>query len=771
MTHTAADGEGLEETPDEDTGGSSGEGSGQSPGQGATAAPGGGLPGQEPGPGLLNWYEPPGTPDYSSREGPTHGADDDTADHEPVREPTAGAPIAAGSGEDAVSTQVGDEPGTAVAVIDGEAPGEPAASGRAAQARALLVRVRHRLQVLGRRLRNNAGQTFGVVTAVPCLVITAWLVPGAGLLLGGRFLPVPMVLIAAPLTVALVMLVVWSVPHGWLGARTGKHAATADTPSWTPWWGLGGTLVVAVGFAVWQILVNSPEWITSRDPGALTQFGYWIAQKGSVRIPQTASAFGGGHPGLTFATFGFASQGHDLVPQFMAGLPIVASAGLWAHGALGAAVISPVLGALALISVGGLTGRLAGPAWAPAGALLLALTVPQIYTSRSAFDEPLTQALLFGGLCLVVDSLRSRRPVIPAALGGLALGLTVLADLGSLVLLLPVIPFLGALIAGRRPQAWPFAGGLVVGVDLGLAAGFVLVMRLMHTTIPSLGLIGIVACGFVAVTAAGVAIGLLSPARRMAARILRARPLRWLPDAGAAAVGVLALLALLRPYIQTVRGPANGYIAALQRLEHLPVDPGRLYAEKSFYWLFWYLGVPALLLGLVGLAIITRRCLRALVTWRDPRGVARAWALPAAIFGWGLLVVLWQPDTVPDQPWASRRLVPVALPGLVVLAVWVAARLTARARSQGAGVVVVAATVACFVVALGVPPAALTFGIGASHAKSPAVRLALTGLALKRANRGEFAAVQAMCQNLPARSSVVLLDETAARRFAQAIRG
>jgi hypothetical protein len=39
----------------------------------------------------------------------------------------------------------------------------------------------------------------------------------------------------------------------------------------------------------------------------------------------------------------------------------------------------------------------------------LALPVPEIYTSRSAFSVTLAQALLFGGVCLVVDSFFSRR--------------------------------------------------------------------------------------------------------------------------------------------------------------------------------------------------------------------------------------------------------------------------------------------------------------------------------------------------------------------------
>jgi len=52
-----------------------------------------------------------------------------------------------------------------------------------------------------------------------------------------------------------------------------------------------------------------------------------------------------------------------------------------------------------------LVGRLAGRQWAPAGALALALTLPQLYTSRDAFSEPTVQVLLFGGLSLLVDAL------------------------------------------------------------------------------------------------------------------------------------------------------------------------------------------------------------------------------------------------------------------------------------------------------------------------------------------------------------------------------
>jgi hypothetical protein len=661
--------------------------------------------------------------------------------------------------------------------------GEPARLGRALQGLrrwAAPVAGVSRLWQAGPGIREAAdpgGRAFAMVTVIPALLLIAWLVPGLILLLANRFLPTPMVLISVPVAVALTMLAARQIPGRWPtpasgpAPGTGDAAAKAQHRPWSAWWGLAGTAVVAVAFAAWQLVENSPQFIVSRDPGAFAQFAYWIADHGVLPIAASPAAFGGLHPGLAFNSFDFASHGAAVVPGLTSGLPIVLAAGMWAHGVTGATVLSPILGALAVLAVGGLTGRLAGPQWAPAGALLLALTVPEIYTSRSAFTDTLAQALLFGGLCLAVDSFSSRRPLTLAALGGLALGLTVLAGTGFVLVLLALIPVAGVLLAGRRPQAIPLSAGLVTGVVCGMAAAIGLDFPAVRTATPSLRIIGVIAAVFAALTAVGVTAGLVDPARRRARKLLDGRPLRWLPDAAGILVALAAIGLAVRPYLQKVRGPASPYVAALQRLEGLPVDPGRLYAENSLDWVVWYLGVPALLLGMVGLALVTRQCVRALVTWRDPTGSARAWALPAAIIGWGLFAVLWQPNTVPDQPWASRQLVPVILPGLVVLAVWVAAWLIGRAHARGAGLTAVSLATACFVVALAVPPVVITFGIAVSRPANPATRTALSGLAFRRTGAGEVGAVERLCGAIPAHSSVLLLDSVAAREFTEVIRG
>src|SRR5207245_6424290 len=103
------------------------------------------------------------------------------------------------------------------------------------------------------------------------------------------------------------------------------------------------------------------------------------------------AAFGGPQPGLHLSSIGFFEQGHFVVPGVMAGLPMLLAGGFWTNGTAGGAAIGPILGGLAVLSFGGLVGRLAGRKWAPVGALALALTLPELYTSRDAFAEPAVQ--------------------------------------------------------------------------------------------------------------------------------------------------------------------------------------------------------------------------------------------------------------------------------------------------------------------------------------------------------------------------------------------
>lgn len=637
---------------------------------------------------------------------------------------------------------------------------------------------------------SASGREFSRITVLPALLVVAWLIPAVPLLLAGSFALAPMLVISIPLALVLIVVGLAQVPNRWPASAQVKPGPGVPAP----WWALLTTLAVAGGFIAWQIALNSPQIIATRDPGAYLQFGYWITQHSSAVIPAQASAFNGVHAGLSFSSLGFVQHGANLSPQFMAGLPIMLAAGFWAGGINAALLVPAVLGGLAVLSFGGLVGRLAGPRWAPAGAIVLALVLPEQYTSRSAFSETLVQILLFGGLSLLIDALgtaagppaRAARwlrgspgpATVLAVLGGLALGLTAVVRIDGLSDVLPAVPILGIMIAARKPQSLPLGIGLIIGVGYGLGEGYVLARPYLDSLSSYTRPFGLIAAGTAVVTVICALAWRLGKMRGWVRWALAAPPLRWLPDA-AAVVTVLILAGFaVRPYGQTVRGPGGtpeaAYIGYLQRLAGLPLQPRRLYTEDTLYWVIWYIGIPALLLGVLGIGLLARRVLRAFVTWEDPVGAARAWALPLLIIGWVTVGVLWRPDTFPDQPWASRRLVPVVLPGLILAAVWAAAWLTGKAGERGAGKMAAATVAVACVVAVLLPTALTTFGIGvapAGHSASQPTTHSKNGLGLQRTGKGQLTAIDGLCAALGHNASVVIVDLRVASEFTQLIRG
>src|SRR6185437_10426309 len=350
-----------------------------------------------------------------------------------------------------------------------------------------------------------------------------------------------------------------------------------------------------------------------------------------------------------------------------------------------------------------------------------------------------------------------------AALGGIALGMTSLLSLGSLVYLLPAIAVGGVLLVARRSVGVIFSLGLFLGCGYGVAAGYVLARPWADTIASPLKVIGADAAGTAVVTA--LVIMAMRPARvrRVVRKVLGKPPLRWLPGlAGFAVIVALAALAA-RPYFQTVRavlGHAEAdFIAGLQRLAGLRVDPTRLYSEDTLYWVVWYAGLATVLLAGFGAAVLVRRSLRALLTWNDPSGAALNLALPVALVVAGSAAILWQPFTVPDQPWASRRLVPVVIPGMILLATWAAAWLTRRAMDRGAGMVTAACVSAFCVGAMVLPSFTTSLGLGLTHSGvGGGLRLSSKGIAQHAVHSGETTAVRGLCAAIGRSSSVVILD-------------
>jgi hypothetical protein len=667
---------------------------------------------------------------------------------------------------------------------------------------------------------SRAGWWFGAVTVVPAMLAAAWLLPSFPLLLTGRLSPRPTLFMFVPLAGLLCYLAIRRLPAAWpavrlarpkakaspkakdkakdkaepnTGPEAGHHPAPMVGPAargrpGTPWWAVAATVAVAIGFTVWQIAERTQQVIYLRDPATYLQVGYWIAHHGSLPVPANAAAFGGPHAGLGFASSNYYPRGTGIVPQFMTGMPLVLAAAIWLGGIPAALVITPVIGGCVILSFGGLAGRLAGPRWAPAAAAVLALSLPQQYTSRGTFSEPLAEVLLFGGLSLLADSLALKSQENPgsfapnqdrvlAALAGLALGLTILVRIDGLSDILPAIPFLGVLLAARSRRAVPFGLALVLGVGYGLADGYLKSRPYLDLEAPSLRPLGYIVAVTLGATVALIVVTASPAARRRLKKAGNTRTARWLPAAAAVLTTLIFVGFAIRPLVQTVAGETDptsiAYVAELQKLAGLPVDGRRQYYEDSLYWVIWYLGVPAVLLGALGLAALAKRVTSALIHW-DPaaqaqaqaRAQVRTWALPLMIALWVIVTVLYRPAIAPDQPWASRRLVPFVLPGLILGAIWAVAWLKDQAAQLGRTRTTAAVVASCGAASLLIPTALATLDLSFTRHGVSA-----HGMAFRTIGHGELGAVNDLCGAIGPDASVVILDQLTADRFAQVIRG
>ena len=581
---------------------------------------------------------------------------------------------------------------------------------------------------------DEAGLLLARLSAAPVLAATAFLLAGFPLLALGWFRPAPVAVLAGIAAAVIVPIGLRALP----GLRPG---AAADPRRWaqpgdpaggetrrTPLWSPVGVLLIAIGFLAFQSAYRSQFVIVTRDPGAYLQFAAWIAGHGGLPVTTSLAAFGGAK-GLTFGGFAMYQVGSAVVPQFMAGLPMVLAAGFWLGGVNGALLLAPFLGAVAVVVFGGLAARLVGARWAPLAALVIAVSEPLMFTSRSPYSEPLALIVFLGGLSLVVDSLRAESGArVLALLAGLALGTSLLVRIDSPADALPVIPYLGQLLVRRQRQAVPLLLGLAIGWAPGwYDAIFVSFPYAFQTnrasTVP---MIEIIAAALAVTT---VACLWLRRRVRVTGRLPRVGGHWWLPD-------WLPALAATLPF--TV-------LAGFGARSHF--DPGYAadnFAQLSLHWVYWYLGGPALALAAAGAAALAYGCLR---------GRWPSWALPLMTFSWSILVFLDRPDITPDQPWASRRLVPAVLPGFILLAVWAVAWACGKVRDGNRrGLAAAVAACAC---ALLVVPAAL----GAA------------GTALKRTYGGEVAAVEGLCARIPRDASVVIVDGPLADRIGQVVRG
>lgn len=464
--------------------------------------------------------------------------------------------------------------------------------------------------------------------------------------------------------------------------------------------------LVALGIVslatIGNLAKTSQHHATNRDPGVYLETGLWLADNGSVIIDGRQGPFlgldelNGGGLGFTEIDDGTGR----LNPQFGHATAVVIAAGSWLGGTAGAIRVPALLMAMALILWWFAIRSVSNPTWATIGVTALSLDLVIVHVSRDTFSEPLAFALVAGSVVILSNSPSSGRWL----LAGWAIGISVSARIDMMVVVFGAM-LLAATVLRRRTRdtvVFIAATGATVGisfVDLALRSPAYLDDRW-----PSLVPVVWASVMVAILTLASLNRSWFRLSSRAAGALASIRPAAmW--SGVVAIIGAFVYALYLRPHLSEQHSGFSAHIAGLQTRDGLDVDGTRTYGESAMSWLTWYMGLPAVVLAVVGAAI----------AWALTLNQRRPKLMPAlALVGPLTLLYLQRPRITGDQVWALRRFVPTAIPLMILLASLAGFELVKwlRPRVPSGGTAAALVAVAALMV---VPPAVVTWPLRSEH--------------------------------------------------------
>lgn len=421
--------------------------------------------------------------------------------------------------------------------------------------------------------------------------------------------------------------------------------------------------IVFIGVMLWALFnigMSSQSVFVYRDPAIYAVSGIELIDNSSLelRIPDIFRNI----VGVDGNSAGFGIDKNDsdrLVPQGLRLLPIYIGLTGRVFGEELALSINPVFGAVALLAVYGFARLLVRPRWAALSTLVLAISLPMLYFSRDTFTEPLLLTSTFSGLTLLYLAQRQNKSGL-WFLAGVAFGSGVLARIdGFLSFICLVAFFVLFLIYQTKNKLYHLknVGLLMGGIAIASTLSY-LDLTLIGNNYQSLtrkkmleAFLLVVVFGIIAVL-----VYWYTPFSRFVKKIDR-RTITTM------SVGILVFggfLLISRPLWYVGHHSKDiPLVAGLQRTEGDMIDTTRDYSEYTVNWIAWYIGPVMVVMGGIGLILCVVK-----VTKDDELVYL---PLIFVIFGTSL-VFLNKPSITPDQVWASRRLLPVIIPGVVVFA-------------------------------------------------------------------------------------------------------
>lgn len=400
-----------------------------------------------------------------------------------------------------------------------------------------------------------------------------------------------------------------------------------------------------------------------RDPAVYTNTGKWLVGHSELAIPATDifQDLKGFSP--TGAGFGIDqsdkstiyAQGMHLLPALLGATGKIMGDKMIFH-------LNPFLGALALLSIYGFARLLIRPRFAALITGVLAISLPFIHFSTDNYTELLSSTFIFTALSLLWIAQKNRKKSL-WFLAGLLAGSGTLTRIDGYLTLVALTAFLSLWLAfgksedrnRRVSEGTVLSIGAVIPSLVGwldltkLSSGYYLSLKeefqreiLLLFLVAGLGGVFIV----------------FNWKTKIFNRYKNGLYNKQLALVICIFLSIFMLALASRPLWHTGHHKyISEGVAQIQAKDNQPIDPFRNYSEYTLNWVGWYIGPILLVAGIIGYILLARRSILK----------SNFFIVPfLLVLGLTALVFLINPSIRPDQVWASRRLLPVIIPGVAI---------------------------------------------------------------------------------------------------------
>lgn len=503
-------------------------------------------------------------------------------------------------------------------------------------------------------------------------------------------------------------------------------------------------IVVVIGVFVWLLLnVNftSQNIFVYRDPAIYSVAGAWLSRNDNLNIKRPSvfgksevlTATGAGFGASTRADDQIYAQGQHLLPAYLGLVGGALGSGAMLHA-------NVLFGATALLALYGFARLFMKPKWAALAVLVMAISLPMLYFSRDTYTEPLAATFTFGALALLWIAQKNKKARLLWFIAGLTAGAGALTRIDAYITLAGLLGFMIIFLSLSKKQerkhniakSGLFAIGalfssLVGWLDLVILSSGYYVSLAPRFKVELLLLLVIIIVGILAVTLSW---------RTGIIKNIDKRTKNWRAPAAYIAIILLAGFFMSRPlWLVSHHSKHIPLVAGLQGAAKNPVDDSRDYAEQTANWIAWYIGPVMAISGVAGLAIAARK------VFDDDDGMLLVPGL-AVVVGTAI-VFLNRPSITPDQIWASRRLLPVILPGMAIYGAFALSRVAYQPKLNKYFSKSIWGLV---VLSILLPPLFISYPYLRTRTYVP-----------------QLAQVDAICDALPKKAAIIWLGETRSR--------